>query len=335
MGWWSSLWRSRAESWLFERLADDRVPTSVRQRRVIEDADYITIELRSLRIVDVRKGLSKFYGAAHSYASVPHLGGERAEFQVVSVPTYLKNLDASNADRVIQDRKTLLGPVPYRSGPVEFELGLFSIKSSDLLEPYLALLERISTLAGVAFVNTALPFARPIVEGLQLLTGGADSTVLEVGVSTAFNPPETGFYVVARARAKDWRGRLKLDDSFELVDSAGKAVTQFPYLVFTLTADDKRSDWFELPDVSKAYGVLRSDVARGNVEVARESFAHFKRVVGTSPDLLRADAQRLVAKVDDEMAEVLGATLTAGGEQTEMRALVELNLFDQPSTPDR
>jgi hypothetical protein len=328
MGWWSSIWRSRAESWLFERLDEDRVVQPIAHRDVVTDADYLTIELRALRIVDVRKGLSKFYAAAHSYASLAHLSGQPAEFHVVSVPANLRNIDAANVERVVQERKPVLGPVPYRGGAVELELGLFSVKSADLVEPYLTLLERISGLAGVAVVNTALPFAQPLVDGVRLLTGGSDETMLEVGVATAFTPPQTGYYVVIRAPRHEWRGRLRVGEGSSLVNEAGDEVTQFPYLVFSVSADDKRDDWFQLPDIADAYRTLRSDVRRGNFELARESFAFFKRVALTSPDLLTDHSDMLVTKVEAEMQDALGATLTAGAEQTEMRELRDLNLFE-------
>src|SRR5215467_11995230 len=101
MGWWSRIWKQRAETWTVESLAANQVPDNIAQESITAEQDYIRIFLRSMRIVNIRKGLSKFYGTVHSYTSVPHLSGSKAEFNVLTTPSKLKDIDAKSVDRVI------------------------------------------------------------------------------------------------------------------------------------------------------------------------------------------------------------------------------------------
>ena len=155
--------------------------------------------VKSARIVNVRQGLTKFYGVVNSSMAVPHLSGASAEFNVITTPAFLKNVDAAHIDRVIQLDQRLLGPIPYRGGQLTLEIGLFSIKAVDLAAPYLEVLETMSKQAGVAFINAALPFAEPLKTGINLLVGGGDSSPLEIGVAASAWTPETGYFVVMRA----------------------------------------------------------------------------------------------------------------------------------------
>ena len=43
----------------------------------------------------------------------------------------------------------LLGPVPSMGGDLELKVGLFAVKSQDMLQPFLEILEDLSKAAGV------------------------------------------------------------------------------------------------------------------------------------------------------------------------------------------
>ena len=95
----------------------------------------------------------------------------------------------------------MLGPVPYRGGDIGLEVGLFSIKSADLAKPYLSLMEDISNKAGVSMINTALQFAEPLKNGINLLVGGDVDTLLEIGISNTYNENNSftsGLYTIIK-----------------------------------------------------------------------------------------------------------------------------------------
>src|SRR5829696_3133081 len=123
MAFWDAIFRRRAEDWTYSYLSEEQVPDEDKPKPMEPNSAYLSIILKSARVVDVRRGLSRLYGTVHSFASVPHLSAGSAEFQVVTAPEDLRNVDASRIDRVVQLDQRLLGPVPYRGGTLELEVG--------------------------------------------------------------------------------------------------------------------------------------------------------------------------------------------------------------------
>ena len=149
-----------------------------------KDQDYVTIRVKKSRIVNVRKGTSKFYGSVQSRAHYLHGDRGRVEYQQVLAPD-MRELDADNVDHMLVIDKPVLGPVPYL-GELALELGLFSVKSSDLAAPYLELLNSLAEKSGVAALTTALPYVEPLRKGADLIFGNAKLSTLEIGVDRSW-----------------------------------------------------------------------------------------------------------------------------------------------------
>jgi hypothetical protein len=286
----------------------------------------------SMRIVDVRKGLSKFYGTVHSFISIPHRGGT-ARFHSLTTPVDLKDIDADHIDRVIQIERPLLGPIPYRGGPVEIEVGLFSIKSADLAGPFLSVLQKMSEVAGVSYIKTALPFVEPIKEGVSLLLGGNAASVLEIGLSRSYSDIRTGFVIVMRApKGKIDTSDLRMDGSdYRLTDSNGSVFGQYPYMVLQIVAEQKRDAWFNIPELSEPYKGLQDAVKKSNLEAVKQSLVIFKRAALTCDDLIAADSTRLADEVEKQVASIMQATLVARKEEQTLTDLQHVPLY--PSQP--
>jgi hypothetical protein len=281
-----------------------------------------------MRVLYVRKGLNRFFGTVHSFISIPHLSGEAAEFHVVTTPSKLRDIDASNVNQVISLNQRLLGPIPYRGGDLDIELGLFSVKSGELAGPFLGVLEGMAKAAGVTYVNVALPFIGPLKEGINLLAGAQGDSMLEVGLSQTYQLPETGYYVVIRAQQGTLDlSKVKVTQDYQLEDPQGQLIRDYPYIVFCVEASPGRDDWFQIPEVSAAYKTLRDTVRTGDVNRSKEAFTVFKRIVLTSPDLLIADAQRLVNKVETEVSTVLKMMPTAAGPKRTLPQLSKIKLY--------
>jgi len=332
VGFWSALYKKKAEDWVFARLDGSQVPEEPKANAdLIADEAYLTITLRSLRVVNVRKLATKFYGVVHSFTTLDHLSGRNGEFQTVTSPTQLQSIDPKNVDRVMQINKTLLGPIPYRSGKVGLELGLFSVKEADLAAPFLDVLQTMASQAGVAVVSAALPFVDPIRKGIDALAGTADDSVLEIGVATDLNPPQTGWWVVMRAPKNNFDvSSLQVTPSdYRLVDkSTGQLIKDYPYLVYTVSQSKQRADWFKLPDLTKPYQKLNEAVRDKDFNAAKELISTFKRLALTSDDLLLNDATRIAQLVKDKAEAAMGGTLTAAaGTQPELPPLETYPLY--------
>jgi hypothetical protein len=332
MGVFSELWKTQAKDWTYSKIPANKTPNSLAHDPLRSEDGYINVWLQSFRITNVRKGLKAFYGTVYSFISLPVLngdGGKKAEFQVLTTPGQLKNIDASHVDRILVLNQRLLGPIPYRGGDLEIEIGLFSIKEADLAGPFLSVLDSLSKTAGVSFITAALPFAGPIKDGINLLSGASSDSILEMGLSTNYSPAETGCFAVMRAQQNQVDpAQFRVDDSHRLVDDkSGEPIADFPYLVFTIELSKQRDDFFLIPDLSLAYKKLREEIKGGDLNKINDAFAVFRRTAVSSPDLLLADAQRLVANVDaDVKASVETKTQSRGADGT-LREFKDVPLY--------
>jgi hypothetical protein len=328
MGWWHNIWTEKAKEWAYIQLSSDQTPLASKRKTIKPSEHYLNIFLRYMRVVNVRKGLTKFYGAVHSYISLPHLSGI-GEFQTVVAPTALRNIDVSNLGNVIPMNHRLLGPVPYRGGDLEIEIGLFSVKSSDLTEPFLTMLEELSSVAGVSLFPTAQPFVQPLLKGIKLLMTTQGENTLEIGLTRTFDKLETGEILVIRApKDSSDLSLIALDTDFRLVKKSGRPIDDYPYLVLGIETTNERDDWFSIPELNEAYNLLMQQIRKDKIDAVKEAWETFKRIAQTSPDLLSADAEKLVEKkVKPIVDRVLAPTATAAA-RTNLPAFAELNLYD-------
>lgn len=300
MGWWAGLRRTEAEQWYAGPVTPGApVPPGSR---------YLSVYLKSLYLGDVRKGLTRYYGAVTSSCSVSSKAGGRAEAVTVSTPDQLKNADAAHLDRVVVDNQRLLGPIPYVGGDLDVEVGLFSIAAADLLGPYLAVLEDLAKVAGGAFVQAAQPFVAPVTRGLRLLLGDGDAKALEIGLAKTWTQPETGLFAVARIPAGVQA--LAYDPQLRMLTLAGQPVRE-PHMVLSVEATGERSDWQQIPELLAAYGDIKREALRQDLARAEEALAAFRVTARFSPDLIGGDADRIVAAVKAEVDAAFGAVRTS------------------------
>src|SRR6266700_6899944 len=149
MDWWKDLWTQKASTWACLEYGSATSGQENSAQVVSPNSGYLSIFLKALQLKNVRKGLVRFSGAVHSFISIPHLSGNVGSFHVFTSPASLQKIDSKNADRILVMDQRLLGPIPYRGGDVNVQVGLFSIKESDVTEAYIKVLELMSKAAGV------------------------------------------------------------------------------------------------------------------------------------------------------------------------------------------
>lgn len=332
MGVWSAIWKTQAKDWTYAKIPANKTPEGLAHASISPEEGYLNIWLQSFRITSVRRGLKNFYGTVYSFISLPILdgnGGKKAEFQVTTTPGQLKNIDAAHVDRILVLNHRLLGPIPYRGGDVEVEVGLFSVKEADLTGPFLSILDSLSKTAGVSFISAALPFAGPLKQGIDLLSGTSSDSILEIGLSTVYSPGETGYFAVMRAQPNQVdASQFRIDNNRQLVDDkTGAPIANYPYLVFRVEVSKQRDDWFLIPDIAAAHQALRAEIKSGVLSKINDAFAVFRRTALSSPDLVLADAQRLVAKTDADVKAVVGTAQTAATTGNTIGELKDLALY--------
>jgi hypothetical protein len=323
----------KADDWIFQELKPDQIPNGKPGSPIRRDEAYVTIKLRSMRVVNVRTGFRKFYGAVHSFVSLGHLGTQKAEFQVLTTPTDLKGIDPTNLHRVLCFDKDLLNSVPYRGDGLEIEFGLYSIKGEDLTASFLRVLEGLSDAAGVSFVSTATPFVKPLSDGVDLLLGTTQDQILEIGLSTKISDPKTGTFVVMRAPVNlvDL-SEFKLDEAYRLVDKNGDTMGEYPYIVYSIESDPNRENWYQIPDISKAYKDVNEAARNRDASKLDGALMDFKRIVLTSPDLIDEDQDLMNERMEEKVKKIRKTLRTTRGEaeiveSADLGNLKDLNLY--------
>lgn len=296
MAWWAPVVRTRAQTWTYAELGADAGATP---QVIVPESAYISIYLRSARLVDLRRGFRRFYGVVHSTTRLASRTGTAAEFSTVVAPPQLRDVEADHPEYFIRLSHRLLGPVPYVGGDLEAEVGLFSIVSADLTAPYIGLLEAMSRQAGVTFVSVALPFVGPLVQGINLLSQ-ASVSALEIGLANSWRPPRAGWIVAVRAPRDSGPARplAVADGDFVLLDADGKPVENHSYIVMEVVAERHRHDWHTIPELAIAYETIRSEYRRGPGENFDTAVAAFRNTTLTCNDLLSDDALTLVERIE-------------------------------------
>jgi hypothetical protein len=328
MGILDNIWKSESRDWVFGAIRPANTPFEINEEKLEARDCYINVILRSLRITHVRVGTNKFYGAIHSFITVPNPIERKREFHVFTSPNRLVELEAPGLDNVMSMETRLVGPTPYLGGDLDLEIALLSIKSTELARPFLSTLEKLSDCASVAFLHSAAPYLEPLSIGVKLLTGVSGASEIEIGISKTITATKTGCFVAMRAPrlSDDEFSQLSLAEDGKLLDASGKLIKNYPYFVFTIQKSDKRDDWFNIEELATSYGRVLSAVREGDINDVTLQFENFKRTTRACPDLLSRDANRIVDLVEEELKDRAIGTLTAGKEVS-IRPLSEYKLY--------
>ncbi|SER90764.1 DNA/RNA non-specific endonuclease [Pedobacter rhizosphaerae] len=300
------IFEKKSTSWTYSPIAAQQAPAGNPPQQLLPDRCYLHVFLRSMKILNTRELWKNYYPTTHSHIELGDISGKTANFNTVTTPGNLQAIDAAHVDLIVNISQRLLGPVPYRGGGLKLEIGLFSIKEQDLLKPFVSLLSNLSTLGGVSFLSAALPYAKPLEDGISLLTNTAD-TRLEIGLNTEFKDLTTGYYVVMRKDVDE----ININEvhvspnDYRLLDKHGKTIKDAPYMVLEIMASTTREDYYNIPEVAASYNSLRSLLATGKTDEAKAALENLKRVMYNSPELIFSDSKEIFKKISQQVSEQL------------------------------
>jgi hypothetical protein len=294
---------------------------------LVPDACYIEFYLESLRLAKARRFMTRFHGLAYSFVGLPRLGSPSIEFAAVSKPDRLAGIDKEAVGQVITVSKQMMGATAYRGGRLALEFGLFSVKSGNLLTPVMDYLARVSSVAGISYVDAVKPFLPLVTEGMDLLTGQVDDVLLEVGVDSDLDLTKSGASAVIAAPAGSIDTRkLRLDDDGVLLLD-GRPL-QHGYAVFSIRHTLQKADYGEIPELKDAFAVFIGAIRAGNYAAAKDAFVAFRLAVIACPDLITSDADTLIAKAKSQLDRAFPRGGTAGPPMEPPETLGDIGLYD-------
>jgi hypothetical protein len=273
---------------------------------IVPDECYIELVVESLRIDKERAFATKFHGVVYTFTSLARIGDNTASFAAVTKPEKLAELDKESVGKVLVLSKRMMGPVPWRGGRLEVQLGLFSIKSGNLLTPVLNFVTKVSEAAGIGIGAVVKPFVPLIAEGMDMIAGQTEDTKLVVGIDSGFELGQTmRCAIIATSKTALDAKKITLDPADGKLLLAGQPL-EAAYCVFSIVATDQKADFGEIPELKSAYALFRDCVVKGEEDEARKAFAAFRRLALASPDLITNDAARLVAKANALLSAAFG-----------------------------
>jgi hypothetical protein len=313
----------------------DRLPDpgfGVAGKAVSPDQCYVEVYVESLRLEKARRFATSFHGVIYSFISLARDGANRTELAAVTKPQNLTALDSGNLDRVITVSKRIACAMPWRGGPFGLELGLFSVKSGNLLTPLINYVVKVSDKAGIGAATKLDPFTPLITEGLDIIAGQTNDTEIELAVDTDLAVADSRLCaLIAKPKGSIHLEDLTIDPNDRKLLLNG-APLQAAYCVFSIRATDRNPDWGRIPELQQAYADFIRAIGSGRHREAEEALAAFNRQVVITPDLITSDKERLKSKAKADLLEAFpggGQSADALRGKFEGRQLSDLNLYGE------
>ena len=292
------------------------------------DEVYVEVFVESLRLKAARRFTTRFHGMIYSFITLARDGAPSAELAAITKPGNLANLDPKNLDRVITVERQMLGAVPWRGGTLKLEIGLFSVKSCNLLSPVLDYVTRVSDQAGISFVGSVKPFLPLITEGLDLIAGQSADVEIELALDTDLTLSRSEMIALV-AVPKDTLATtdLSVDQTDRKLLLEGKPLEE-AYCVLSIRRTDRKADFGEIPELAEGYKQFRDALKTRRRTLSDDAKQALITAIYLSPDLIDSDKTRLVKLIDEEFKRVMpGGGIAASDTPKPLENFGDLPLY--------
>ena len=314
-------------SWICQ---ESPLPGQTEMTRIRPGREYVTVSLKYAHVANLRKGLRRFYGVVHSQVHVPGTGNPpNLEFGQLFAPPGLRGQNAKGFANLISLDRRLLGPVPYRGGALDVDLGLYSVEAENLLEPYLGVLESLSVVASGCFAGPAAVIAEPLRKGFLGLVSGRRADLLEAGLQKSWSTPRQSLMLVMPPRPSN-QDRYTVRHDGHVMDENDNLVLDRSYLVLELRATSIREDWFDIPELVRLNERIKDYFVERDPDGVKAAIERFQVAAIASDDLFAHDAAKICEEVAARWAEVRLPTRNvrgAAGDPVQLPNLNEMNPF--------
>lgn len=252
------------------------------------------------------------------------------EIAQIAGPGYLRDVDPTHLDRIVQVDLPLTPLVPFNGGLVQIETGLVAMQASDTLKRFLDVMGSFADLLSVPQLSTALNVASVVSKGVDQLLGIGDKHMvlgyqrtLESAGGGGDNELRPAYVAVINAPSGTYkREHLWIKDSKLLFGAdlaKSRELTGVDFMLLRVETRRSRDDWDAFTSISepfaKAMNALTQLDATGNPNVA--DAAAFIRAAAVaamiSPDLTAKDRVQVARAIRDRYNEYKAAVLGERG----------------------
>ncbi len=305
---------------------------------------YCRFYLVEMRLAKGVEWFSKRYPVVHSNISFVH-GQEKAAMPYLAGPGFLKNLTSDNLDQIINCNHPLTGLFPFNRGDVEFQAGLFSMKTSDQIKKFVDTLGRFSKLLAIPELAKTANLVPPVLQGISDLIDVGDSR-MELGYHQTFSDADggggnilrSGYFAAVLAEEADLdTAKLCVADDELRIGREGKnqefltdhkPFEDSSYMLFRIQKKPEQ-DWEALTEVKSLVERIFNTLENGNgsreatATVKKELWPNLKRTVRQSPDIAKKDKRNMLLRIKAEI-------LDWGLESTEKSAASLRQIMHRP-----
>jgi len=338
MGWLNSLVQKIAGAAPTDWTLVDNLPDpglNIAGKSVVPDRCYVEVYVESMRLEKARSFATTFNAVVYSFVSLARNGMNRVELASVTKANHLAELDSTHLDRVITVSKRIVKAIPWRGDPFGLELGLFSVKSGNLLTQLINFTVKLSDKVGISSAAKASPFGSLITEGLDMIAGQTQDTKLELAIDTDLALNQSCLVaLIAKPKSSFDASKLSIDGRDRKLLYQNEPL-ESAYCVFSIRCTDRNAEWGAIPALQEAYAEFVQGILSGKHQEAEEALTAFHRQLIVSPDLISADKQTLWASAQADLQEAF----PGGGQASDReelrhrfqnRHLADLHLYGTP-----
>ena len=137
-----------------------------------------------------------------------------------------------------------------------------------------------------------------------------------------------GTFVVMRTdKAKVRLEDLRVAADFTVSHTKGIDISRCPYMTVTIDATANRPDWRAVPALRTAYNDLADHLEHDRPQDAGDALTAFRRIALLSDDLIKSDAEKIAADAKELHDNLIGGTLTSGGDRVIVPTFDEFDPF--------
>jgi hypothetical protein len=263
----------------------------------------------------------QWYPVTHTLVTF-QFGDQTLEIPHVAGASQLKGLTEGNLQKAISLNYPLTTLMPFNGGVVDIVAALVAMKGQDYISSVVKVLGDLSQLLVVPQLSAALSIALPIANGVQDLLGGSAGE-MRLGLHQAFvgkggggtNLLRGGYIAVIDAPAGDYpearlfvkQDRLCFGDTMASSD----LLTGVTHMLFRIEPWNERDDWASLKNIQEPFNEMHRLLLDGEEEKAEQAKKRAIIIAKTSPDLTRADRNRIALAIKEEFDQAKAGGLGA------------------------
>lgn len=298
------VYHGRSVEWVAEEYPPTTQPVELQP-----DVHYVTVTVRRAFMPYRRVLLDRFYAAIHSSIVV-----RRAQEPVVLTvfsgsDNELVKLDSRAAEKVVMGDEVIAQYVPYK-GELTSTIALLAIKSGAYAGALIATLKTMSSMAGVTFLGPASAMMKALISGIDFLSKVNEDKNIQVAFSGNLKPRTGTFLIAATDRSKfKWSDHTFAAD-YTLLANGTEAI-DYPYIVLTIEAAEKRPDWSNIPALKRRGDELARAVKAAGLELrnpasqlalkVKEELLFFRLECLECAELCPPDAVRIADQAEERI----------------------------------